>query len=194
LALSLRLTRAPTREDAAQASALVRTELPRIERLLGRMLGPRSDLPDLVQTVFVEAVRAFDHYRGEGSPGAFIGGIAVQVAKRALRGSADSRRQRALSDTMAESLVSPQGDPEQACGERRAMERLRAALARIAPKKRIAFCLWALEGLEMSEVATLMDSSLSATRSRILYAQRELRVLATRDPVLRELLRGDSDE
>ncbi|MET0287930.1 MAG: sigma-70 family RNA polymerase sigma factor [Polyangiales bacterium] len=188
MAFPLRLTRAPTREDAALASALVRAELPRVERLLGRMLGPRHDLPDLVQSVFVEAMRAFAHYRGEGPPGAFVGGIAVQVARRAMRGSAYSRRKVELPASYHESLVSPEQGPEGAYAQRRALERLRVALERLKPKKRIAFCLWALEGLEMSEVAVLMDASLAATRSRITYAQRELRVHALRDPVLRELL------
>jgi DNA-directed RNA polymerase specialized sigma24 family protein len=40
------------------------------------------------------------------------------------------------------------------------------------------------------EIATLTEASLSATRSRIFYAQRELREMAERDPTLREALEG----
>jgi RNA polymerase sigma-70 factor, ECF subfamily len=191
LPFPFRLGRARSREEAERAAALVRVELPRVERLLGRMLGPRADLQDLVQTVFVEAVRSFAHYRQDGSPGAFIGGIAVKVARRALRGTAYSRRRSALTEVMAESLTSQGGNPEQACADQRALARLRIALDRIAAKKRIAFCLWALEGLEMPEIAALTGASVAATRSRIFHAQRELRRIAERDPVLRELVDAD---
>ena len=40
--------REPLSEHAV--ASVVRAELPRVERLLGRMLGPRVDLEDLVQT------------------------------------------------------------------------------------------------------------------------------------------------
>jgi RNA polymerase sigma-70 factor, ECF subfamily len=184
--LPLFFPRAGTSENDAAALALVRAELPRVERLLGRMLGPRSDLDDLVQSVFVEACRAFAHYRGQGTPGAFIGGIAVRVARRAMRGSAFSRHRAELADD----LPSAHASPEEAYTRAQLMQRLRRALEKVAPKKRIAFTLWALEGLEVSEIATLTGVSVAATRSRIFYAQKALKELAARDPVLREAL-GD---
>ena len=43
---------------------------------------------------------------------------------------------------------------------------------------------------EPQEIANLTQASLAATRSRIFHAQRELRQLALRDPILREVLEG----
>jgi RNA polymerase sigma factor (sigma-70 family) len=186
LPLPLFFTRTRSAQADEASMALVRAELPRVERLLGRLLGPRHDLDDLVQTVFLEACRAFGRYRGEGSPGAFIGGIAVQVARRAMRGSAFSRHRAELSDQMEGASA----DPEQAYSRAQLMARVRHALERLAPPKRIAFALWALEGLEVQEIASLMHASVAATRSRIFYAQKELRQMASRDPVLREGLEG----
>jgi RNA polymerase sigma-70 factor (ECF subfamily) len=172
-----------TSSPDADFVALVRAELPRVERLLGRMLGPRGDLEDLVQQVFVEALRSA-RYRGEGSPGAFIGGIAVHVAKRAMRGSAFSRRR---ADLLAEPVAST-GCPETAYARAAQMEALRSALARLTPKKRVAFTLWALEGLKVAEIAALTGESAPAIRSQIFYAQKELRAFAERSPALREAL------
>jgi RNA polymerase sigma-70 factor (ECF subfamily) len=171
--------------DAAddRALALVRAELPRVERLLGRLLGPRADLEDLVQNVFLEACRAFPRYRGDGSPGAFVGGVAVRVARRAMRGTAFSRRRADL----LEEPVSGGESPEEAYATRQRLACLRGALERLAPKKRVAFTLWALEGLEPREIAELTGASLAATRSQIFYAQKELKQMATRDAALREL-------
>jgi RNA polymerase sigma-70 factor (ECF subfamily) len=172
-----------TASPDAALIALVRAELPRVERLLGRMLGPRADLEDLVQQVFVEALRS-GRYRGEGSPGAFIGGIAVQIAKRAMRGSAFSRRR---ADLLEEPVAST-GCPESAYTRAVQLKALRAALSHLSPKKRVAFTLWALEGLKVTEIAALTGQSLPATRSQIFYAQKELRAFAERSPALREAL------
>lgn len=170
--------------DGARLDLLMREEMPRVERLLLRMLGPRSDLEDLVQNVFLEAFRALPNFRGESSVSSFIGGIAVNVARRAMRPSWWQRHKAELLDEG----IGNGPDPEHAAAHARRMQHVRRALERIGAKKRIAFCLWALEGLDMEEIAKLTQSSVSATRSRVLYAQRELRALAAKDPVLREAL------
>jgi DNA-directed RNA polymerase specialized sigma24 family protein len=61
-------------------------------------------------------------------------------------------------------------------------------LMRLRAPKREAFVLWALEGMEPEQVAEVTGASLSATRSRIFYAQKELRQMADRDPYLKDLL------
>jgi RNA polymerase sigma-70 factor (ECF subfamily) len=174
--------------DALELERLVQRELPRVERLLVRMLGQRGDLQDLVQTVFLEVCRALPRYRGESTLSTFVGGITVHVAQRAMRPRALFRLRAPLGDE----LPSPSPSPEHGARRERTMQHMRRALERIAPKKRIPFCLWALEGMEPAEIATLTGASLSATRSRIFYAQKELRALAERDPVLCEALLGEA--
>jgi RNA polymerase sigma factor (sigma-70 family) len=71
------------------------------------------------------------------------------------------------------------------------LRRLQQALERIAPDKRIAFALWALEGIEVETIAEMTRTSVSATRSRIYYAQKELKALAAADPYLSELVEDD---
>src|SRR4029079_15951095 len=44
--------------DPRELEAIARRELPRVERLLRRLLGHRADMEDLVQNVFVEMCRA----------------------------------------------------------------------------------------------------------------------------------------
>jgi RNA polymerase sigma-70 factor, ECF subfamily len=168
----------------ADLDRIVRTEMPRVERLLLRILGPRQDLEDLVQTVFLELVRAYPQFRGDSSVSTFIGGITVRIAKRAMRRSA-FQRLRALfsSETEASS-----GNPEHKHRDTERLRRVQKALEQISADKRIAFCLWALSGLEPAHVAQLTGASLSAVRSRIFYAQKELRALAAQDPWLAEAL------
>ena len=68
------------------------------------------------------------------------------------------------------------------------LRRVHLALSGISPDKRIAFSLWALEGMDVASIAETMGASISATRSRIFYAQKELKTRAAADPYLREFV------
>jgi RNA polymerase sigma-70 factor (ECF subfamily) len=171
--------------DPRALTAIAERELPRVERLLARILGPRQDLEDLVQSVFVELCRALPSFRGDSLLSTFVGGITVRVARRALRPSA-FRRWRAPMPQEVEG--SPALGPERETIARTRMRHLHRALEGIAPKKRIAFTLYALEGLSPKEIAELTDTKEHTVRSRIFHARKELVAAARRDPVLRELV------
>jgi RNA polymerase sigma-70 factor, ECF subfamily len=172
--------------DPPALESLVRQELPRVERLLRRLLGRRSDMEDLVQTVFLEMCRALPGFRGQSSVSTFVGGIAVQVARRAMRPTAWAR----LRAPMPEQPASVAPGPESAATTSEQLRRLDTLLAEMSPDKRIAFALWAFEGMDVATIAETTGASVSATRSRIFYAQKELYARATADPYLRELVEG----
>lgn len=177
------------RGDAAALNTLVRAEIPRVERLLTRMLGPRSDLADLVQTVFLELCRALPSFRHQSSFSTFVGGITVHVARRAMRPSSWISRRREMPESVAD--AGPSLDHSMDMSE--AVRRCQGALMRLSPDKRVAFSLWAFEGLDVPTIAQMTGASVSATRSRIFYAQKELRSRVATDPWLRELVAGDDD-
>jgi RNA polymerase sigma-70 factor (ECF subfamily) len=171
--------------DAAALERMARQESPRVARLLGSMLGPRQDLEDLVQNVFLETCRALPGFRGESSVSTFVGAITVRVARRAMRPSAWLRRR--VWEAPEPVAVS---DPERGAEQAQQLQHVRRALDAIGDKKRVAFLLWAIEGMDVGAIAELTGASVAATKSRILYAQRELHRRAERDPVLRGLLKG----
>lgn len=176
------ITRA-AKGDAAALRALAETELPRVERLLGRILGPRHDLEDLVQIALLETCRALPSFRGDSRFSTFVGGIVVRVARRALRPSA---HQRAVTP-MTEEAATDGPDPERAAMAAERLRRLHAALDRLTAPKRIAFTLWALEGMSPQEIGALTDENPHTVRSRIFHARREL----MDDPEVRDLLEED---
>jgi RNA polymerase sigma-70 factor (ECF subfamily) len=172
--------------DARELEAIARRELPRVQRLLRRLLGPRADMEDLVQNVFVEMCKALPTFRGESSISTFVGGIAVQIARRAMRPTAWVRFRAPMPGQ------APPG-PDRTDDNAVAAEQLRRvdlALAKISPDKRIAFVLWAVDGKDVDTIAKMMGASVAATRSRIHYAQRELKALAAADPYLVDLVGG----
>lgn len=178
------LARRAAEGDREALQHIARTQETRVRRLLVRILGPREDLDDLVQTVFLELCRALPRFRGDSQLSTFVGGITVRVARRAMTPTAWFRRRSEMPREPSSSAAPP--DERSLAAER--IARTRVALEKISEKKRVAFLLWALEGLEVEEIAAMMDASVSATRSRIFYAQKELRRLAKFDPYLRELL------
>lgn len=174
------------RQGSVEAlDALARTHLPRVERMLRRMLGARTDIDDLVQEVFVELCRGLPRFRGESSFGTFIGGITVHVAQRAMRPTAWQRRRAPLP---AHEPASAMETPDDRATASRRLRHLAVALEALSPPHRVAITLWALEGVEPATIAEMTGASLSATRSRIFYAQRYLRDTAAKDPVLAEWL------
>jgi RNA polymerase sigma-70 factor (ECF subfamily) len=172
--------------DRAALQLLARQELPRVERLLRRMLGPRNDLEDLVQTVFLEMCRALPGFRGESAISTFIGGITVRVARRAMRPTAWVRFRSPMPD---EHPAGPDRPDARAVASEQ-LRRLDRALSKLSADKRIAFVLWAIEGNDVQVIADVTGASVSATRSRIYYAQKELKEMAAADPYLRELIEG----
>ncbi len=166
--------------DAAALRAICEAELPRVERLLGRILGPRRDFEDLVQNVFLELCRALPTFQRQSKLSTFVGGITVRVARRALRPTAFDRRRAAMPDE----VEGPSEGPERSAIASERLRRLHAALDRVGSKKRIAFALWALDGMSPAEIAELTETPIHTVRSRIFHARHEL----MEDPSVRELL------
>jgi RNA polymerase sigma-70 factor, ECF subfamily len=150
---------------------------------LYRVLGDRTDLEDLVQEVFVIAFRGLDKFRGDARLSTWLYRICVNVALGRIR----TRKRRpatfGANDLEAvspdPSLVERPETPERSLERRRDRERVYQALEALAPKKRIVLYLHEIEGLDLKEIAYLVDSNPITVRTRLFYARREFyRVLA----------------
>jgi RNA polymerase sigma factor (sigma-70 family) len=181
----MRLDRARS-GDPRELEAIARRELPRVAGLLRRLLGPRHDMEDLVQNVFVEMCKSLPNFRGDSTVSTFVGGITVQIARRAMRPTAWVR----FRSPMPEEAPAGPDRPHDNAIATEQLRRLDAALAKIGADKRIAFVLWAVEGKDVDTIAKMVGASVPATRSRIHYAQKELRALAASDPYLADLVEG----
>jgi RNA polymerase sigma-70 factor (ECF subfamily) len=181
------------RGEPAAVDWLVREHWVRVERLLVRMFGRRQDLEDLVQTTFLETLRALPSFRGDSSLSTFICGIAVRVGLRARRPRKVERESQSYD--LVDEPASQGPSAERAFERAEALRRVQDILTRLSEPKRVAFLLWAVEGLHVNDVANAMQASVPATRSRIFYAQRALKLAAARDPYLSHWLdTGAGDE
>jgi RNA polymerase sigma-70 factor (ECF subfamily) len=176
------------RGDPDALDWLVRAHWERVQRLILRMFGPRQDLEDLVQTTFLETLRALPNFRRESSLSTFVSGIAVRVVMRARRPSKVMRGSTSMELRGEMPAQGPMADAE--LERQEALRRVQAILERVSEPKRMAFMLWAIEGMPVDQVAEAMQASVAATRSRIFYAQKAIKASAARDPYLRRWLDG----
>jgi RNA polymerase sigma-70 factor (ECF subfamily) len=144
---------------------------------LYRVLGDRSDLDDLVQEVFVIAFRGLDRFRGDARLSTWLYRICVNVALGRIR--TRKRRPSAIgmdnldAAPIDPSLVDAAEQPDRSLERQRAKERVYQALEQLAPKKRIVLYLHEIEGLDLKEIAYLVDSNAVTVRTRLFYAKRE---------------------
>lgn len=144
---------------------------------LYRVIGDRTDLDDLVQEVFVIAFRGLERFRGDARLSTWLYRICVNVALGRIR----SRKRRPPpigvvdldAATTDPSLIERPETPQQSLERRRDQEMVYRALEHMAPKKRIVLYLHEIEGLDLKEIAYLVDSNPVTIRTRLFYARRE---------------------
>jgi len=157
--------------------------LPRVRSWLYRALGPEGPLEDAAQDALIELARALPGFEARSSVETFAHRITLRVAYRYYgRG----RRQRALFGAANEAfeperIESSARTPDALCAEREALTRLHRCLAKLPEKRRTAFVLCAIEGLEPHEAAALIGVNPALMRARYKHARDELARLLSRD-------------
>jgi len=143
---------------------------PYVARIGLRLLGRESDVDDLIQDVFIAAMRQRHQVRAPEAFRSWLAIIAVRTARRYLR----KRKLRALVgiDTLPPTLelrdhgMSP---------ERRALlQRVYQVLDKIPVDQRIAWTLRYVEGEKLEEVAERCGCSLATAKRRIAAAHGRL--------------------
>ncbi len=178
--------------DPAALERVFREQMPALERLLARLLGPDPDREDVLQPVLLAAVSAFSRFRGDATVRTWLAGIAIRIVRHHWRHP--DRGRRISLELVAEPEATSPGPGPALADQREGIRRLYQHLEALSAKKRIAFVLHVLEGHSIAEVAALMEASVSATKSRVFFARRELVKRARRDPVLSSLVAPAPEE
>jgi RNA polymerase sigma-70 factor (ECF subfamily) len=165
--------------DRPAFDELYRLHATAAHRLLARLLGPASELDDLLQQVFLEAFRALPSFRGEAAFATWLHRIVVHVAYRHMR----RRKTQALArwDELGDELLAPGLSPEHAARRQQDLVRALRYLEALKPKKRIAYVLRVVEGMSLDEIGVLVGANAAAVGQRVKHAQRELTAMVERD-------------
>jgi RNA polymerase sigma-70 factor (ECF subfamily) len=179
------LVAAARRGDDGAFARLFRRHADAVRAHLTRLIGPVAEREDLLQAVFISFHRGLAGYRGEGSLTTFLHRVTVNAAYDHLR-RRRGRRESSMAapdDALDERPAPGTSHPEAHVEARADLMRLTRLLDRIAPKKRIAFVLVAVEGRSLAEAAALIGAREETVKQRALHARRELLQLMAEDDV-----------
>lgn len=147
---------------------LYRRNTPRLYQLVLRLLGGDvRDAEDAVQETWIRAVESLERFRWESAFSTWITGIAIHVAKDALR-----RRSRGREELWDEGYDPPA--PEAPIGERIDLER---AIALLPDGYRAVLVLHDVEGMPHEMIADELDLAIGTSKSQLHRARRVLRAL-----------------
>jgi RNA polymerase sigma-70 factor (ECF subfamily) len=160
--------------DAARAfDRVVVAEQAYVARLVGRLLGWRTDVDDVVQDVFVSALAAWPKFRGECAARTWLARIAINrcrsYQRRRLVGLGLVARLRERFSGHAPTPATNPIERDEEC------EKVRGAMSRLRPRDREVLVLHYLEELPAAEVATLLGLSRGTVEVRLTRARCRLK-------------------
>lgn len=172
--------------DQAAFQELFRLHRDEVARLVHRMTGAPSDLPDLVQEVFLQVFRSIGDFRGDARFSTWLYRLTVNVVlmhRRAARS-----RPTLVEEAAASAPEDPRLLPDEQVARRRRALALYSLLERLSEKKRMVFVLHEIEGLTPREISEVVGAPVLTVRTRLFYARREVLDLMRKEPSLAGLV------
>lgn len=178
------LVRGAARGDAAAAGALWDRYVPLVRSVVRATLGPDSAADDLVQETFLGVLRNVSELRDPQALRPWLVSIALRCCRSELR---RRKLRRWLSFLPGEALPEPAADPVDAPA-RAAVRALYRVLDTLSERRRLAFTLRAIHGMELADVARQLAVSESTAKREVAEARELIVARAQREPALLEWL------
>ena len=171
--------------EPAATRELFRRHRARVHACLYRVLGTNRDMDDLLQEAFIQVFQSLRGWRAEASLATWIDRVSVRVAYRYLSQRGRLVKTAELVDEDAQGGDGPDANRQLA---RDGVKRLYVVLDELGAAARLAFTLHEIDGRPIAEVASLVGSSVTATKLRVWRARKRIEAAVAEDPVLREFL------
>jgi RNA polymerase sigma-70 factor (ECF subfamily) len=155
-----------------------------VRSVLFGAIGADSATEDLLQDVFLAFYRGASQIQDGGALRGYLVSVAVRLAALELR-RRKVRRWVGLSPTGE--LPDLPVSPEDAEG-RESLRALYRVLDQLGSRRRLAFVLRHVQGLELLEIAAALEISESTARRELGRARQQLAALARREPALTHYL------
>ena len=152
--------------------ALVERHSGEIYAYLWRMLRDADRASDCLQETFLRALRAFPRLKHRDHLRAWLYTIATHQARTLQRQEA---RHQARRSELSEELVDPRPSVGRQVVDRETLRRVLQAVQRLPQKQRQALILRRYQGLDYSEIASVLGGSSAAARTNVHLAQEKLK-------------------
>ncbi len=154
-----------------------------VDHTLYRVLGRREhDHDDLIQTSFEQILRTLSDntFAGKCSLRTWAGRITTHVALNALRSKCRERKVIDRGENTAERSLSCRH--EGGAEARVELDRVRRILSTIRPSRVEVFILHDVHGYSLSEIASMLDISVSAAQSQLVRGRSFLHTRLNTEP------------
>ena len=175
-------------EETALIDSIVSGHLSKFEILVGNyqqrifafligMLGSRQDAEDVTQETFLTAYRKLDQFERRSSFYTWLHRIAFNAAIDLQRRKKRTKNQFVSRDsTDFSEPAHPQiGTPATIVMAKETVSQVHRALSRLDEERRNIIALRDLQGMEYTEIASMLDLPIGTVRSRLHRARIELR-------------------
>ena len=158
--------------DRAAFGRLVERFAPQARRVARAVLQDPHDADDAAQDAFLAALVKLDQYDPRRPFGPWLMRIVANAAT-------DRRRRRTVRqvEPLAPELTGGGPRPDREAEQSALGDRLRAALAELPNRRRIAVVLFDVEGYSHAEIAQILGIPEGTVRSEVFHARRRLREL-----------------
>jgi RNA polymerase sigma-70 factor, ECF subfamily len=158
--------------DRAAFGTLVERYAATARRVARAVLGDPDDADDAAQDGMLSALLKLEQYDPRRPFGPWLLRIVANAAT-------DRRRRRTVRrvEPLDAGLVAGGTRPDSATERRALAQGLRAALAELPERRRIAVVLFDVEGYSHAEIATVLGIPEGTVRSEVFHARRRLRAL-----------------
>jgi RNA polymerase sigma-70 factor, ECF subfamily len=157
--------------------------------------GREADLDDLVQAASEQALKSLSTFGGRAALSTWVYRVCYLTLLKHHRSVRRwLRRFRLTADGQLPDAPAPGPRADDALRERELALRLRAALARVSPKRRAVVVLHDLERLGVDEIATIVGAKEGTVRSRLRDGRKDLAAVLRRDPYFGDDARAARNE
>lgn len=139
-----------------------------------RLLGSEEDARDAAQECFIRLWKNLRKYDVERTFTTWLYRIIANLCYDQLRRTARSRN---LHGANTEDLttIPCQGDLEKSLANADLAEKIRLLAQNLQPRQRMVFVLRDLQELELTEIAVILETSVTTVKSNLYYARRNIR-------------------
>lgn len=142
---------------------------------LFRLLGPDSEIDDLVQTVFARAFGALDQFKGNSAFSTWLYRITANTTHNVLR---QRFRRNRVKNAFQWFAVSADANVQRAtCVDAR--DEAQRVLGLLKPELREVFVLYHYEGLTLQEISNILEKPVSTVGDQLSRARKKLRDLVS---------------
>jgi len=168
--------------DANALERVAREQAPRLFRFALRLTGRREDAEDLVQETLLAALPALSRFEGRAKLSTYLMRALANRFKNRLRARSRSRlvdwfrgRRREEDDADAPDAVDAAPTALDGLVTLERAARVREAVTRIEPHRRLTLLLREVEELSYEEIAEMTGVPVGTVRSRLARARDDLR-------------------